>query len=288
MSTLNATRWESLAIPSRSSQPFASSPSSSRIRLSSSPVTSVDRADERARELAAEVGHEVARRAQQAGRRRHDHREGAHHLRHRVRVQRAGAAEGDECEVARVEAALDRDETQRARHVLVDDVEDSLGSLVEVETERVRDLLDRGLGRIDVELHLAAEEPRRQVADDHVRVGHGRLGTTLAVAGRTGLRAGGLGTDAQRAGHLGDVGDRTAAGADRAHVDARHLDRDHLAGQAPAVGTRSALDRRLAVLGERDVGRRPAHVEREDVLVAGAARDVQCARHAARRAREHP
>src|SRR6266446_3360263 len=54
------------------------------------------------------------------------------------------------------------------------------------------------------------------------------------------------------------------AGADRPNVDARHLDRDHLARQSPAVGDlRLPLDRRLTVLGEGDVGRRPAHVEGE-------------------------
>jgi len=42
-------------------------------------------------------------------------------------VQRAGAAEGHQREVAGVEALLDRDQPERAEHVLVDDVDDAGG-----------------------------------------------------------------------------------------------------------------------------------------------------------------
>ena len=66
------------------------------------------------RELVAEAGHQVAQRAQQPGRRRHDHREGAHQLGDRVGVQRARAAEGDQRELARVVAALDADRRRSA------------------------------------------------------------------------------------------------------------------------------------------------------------------------------
>ena len=105
-------------------------------------------------------------RAEQAGRGRHEHRERAHDLRDRVRVERAGAAVGDEREVARVVAALDGDEPQRAGHVLVDDREDPLGGLLDgVEAHRVGDRLHRGARGVDVERHLAAEQPRRQVAE---------------------------------------------------------------------------------------------------------------------------
>ena len=139
--------------------------------------------------------------------------------------------------------------------------------------------LHRGAGGLDVERHLAAEQARRQVAEHDVRVGHGRVGAALAVGRRAGLGAGRLRADAQRAGELRDVGDRAAAGADGVHVDRRHLD--------PEVADRGvADDRRLAVLAQRDVRGRAAHVERQDVLVAGAAGDVERAGDAARRARE--
>ncbi len=202
-------------------------------------------------------------------------------------MHRPGAAEGDEREVARVVAALDGDEPLRPGHVLVDDVEDALGRSMQVEAERVADLLHGRLRRLHVELDLAAEELRRQVPDDDVRVGDRRVGPTLPVAGRARVGARGLRPDAQRPGHLRHVGDRAAARADGADVQARDLHRDHLAGEAEAVrDLRLALDRRLAVLAERDVGRGPAHVEGQHVLVARPAGDVERARHAARGAGE--
>ena len=214
------------------------------------------------------------------GRRRDDHRVAAHQLRDRVGVQRARAAEGDEREVARIVAALHRDEAQRAGHVLVDDREDAVGGLLEREVHGVGDLLHGSARALDVERHLAAQEARRQVADDDVRVGHGRLLAALAVGRRARLGAGRLRADAERAGELRHVRDRAAARADRVHVDARDLD-------AEVADRGLAADRRLAVLAERDVGRRPAHVEREDVRVAGLRGDVQRAGDAAGGPGEH-
>ena len=51
--------------------------------------------------------------------RRDEHGRDVEPLRDRPRVQRPGAAERDQREVARVEAALDRDQPDRVRHVLV-------------------------------------------------------------------------------------------------------------------------------------------------------------------------
>ena len=99
------------------------------------------------------------------GRRRDDHRERAHQLGHGVGVQRAGAAERDERELARVVAALDADHAQRAGHVLVDDPQDAVGGLLEAEAHRVGDRLHGRARRVDVERHLAADQPRRQVAE---------------------------------------------------------------------------------------------------------------------------
>ena len=166
----------SSAIPSPSSHAVARPPSVVEDRRHLGRVGLGEDADVGLRELVAEVGDEVADRAEQAGRRRDDHRERAHDLRHRVRVQRPGAAVGDERELARVVAALDGDEPQRTGHVLVDDREDPLGGLLDRgEAHRVGDRLHGRPRRLDVELHLAAEQPRRQVAEDDVRVGDGRL-----------------------------------------------------------------------------------------------------------------
>ena len=141
-------------------------------------------ADQRLRELVAEVGDEVAERAQQPGRRRHDHREGAHQLGDRVRVQRPRAAEGDERELARVVPALDGDDPQGARHVLVDDLQDALRRLVDRQADGLRHLRDGGARRLRVERHLAADQARRQVADDDVGVRDRRRRAALAVGRR--------------------------------------------------------------------------------------------------------
>ena len=156
----------------------------------------------------------------------------------------------------------------------------SAASSADVEPHRVGDRLHRRARRVHVELHLAAEEPRRQMADDDVRVGHGRVGAALAVRGGAGLGAGGLRADAERLRQLGHVRDRAAARADRVHVDGRDAE--------PEVRDRRlAPDRRLAAERERDVGGRAAHVERQHVLEPRLPRDVERAGDAAGRAGEH-
>ena len=237
--------------------------------------------DVRLGELVAEVGDEIADGAEQAGRRRHEDRERPHQLGDGVCVERPGAAVGDEREVARVVAALDGDEAQRARHVLVHDREDSLrGLLGRREAHRVGDRLHRGARRLDVERHLAAEQLRRQVPEHDVRVGHRRQLAAPAVGGRAGGGARRLRPDAQRLRQLGHVGDRAATRADRVDVDGRDAD-------AEVRDRRLAPDRRLPVLAERDVGGRPSHVEREDVLEAGLGGDEEGAGDTAGRPGEH-
>ena len=117
------------------------------------------------------------------------------------------------------------------------------------------------------------------MAEDDVRVGHRRLGAAAAVRRGTGIRARGLRPDAKRLGQLRHVRDRAAARTDGVDVDRRHLD-------AEVTDRGLAPDRRLAVLTERDVGRRAAHVEGEDVVEPRLAGDVERAGDAARRARE--
>ena len=118
----------------------------------SSRVGVTEHPDVRLGELVAEVRHEVSDRAEQPGRRRHEHGKGTHELGHSVCVQRPGTAVGDEREVARIVAALHRDEPQGTRHVLVHDRKDALGGLLDrVEAHRIGDLLDGGVGRGDVQ-----------------------------------------------------------------------------------------------------------------------------------------
>ena len=66
-------------------------------------------------------------RGEDAGELGHEHLRGAELLGERAGVQGSGAAEGDEREVARVVAALDRDEAQGAQQLGVDHLDDRLG-----------------------------------------------------------------------------------------------------------------------------------------------------------------
>ena len=192
-----------------------------------------------------------------------------------------GAAVGDERELARVVAALDGDEAQRARHVLVDDREDALGRLPRPTARPIASAIVCTAARAASTSSSISPPSRRGGRWPSTTFASVTVGSVaaLAVCGGAGLRAGRLRADAERLRELGHVRDRAAAGADRVHVDRRHLD--------PEVADRGlAADRRLAVLAERDVRRRAAHVEGEDVVEARLARDEERACDAAGRARE--
>ena len=102
----------------------------------------VGAAEQRAHVVAAHVGHREPERAQHAAGARDEQRRDAELLGQRAGVQAAGAAEGDERELARVEAALDGDHAQRPAHLGVGHAHDA----------------ERGLERVEPE--LGAERPR--------------------------------------------------------------------------------------------------------------------------------
>ena len=102
------------------------------------------------------------------------------------RVQRPGAAEGEEREVARVVAALERDHLDRARHVLVRDLDDRRRRARAASRPRrsaCSSIARRR--RAVVEAHPPGEEVLGvEAAEQQVRVGDGRLGAAAAVADR--------------------------------------------------------------------------------------------------------
>ena len=220
------------------------------------------------REVVADVDEQAAERGGDARVRRHDHGRDHQLLGERRAVQRAGAAEHDERELARVVALADRDQPDGVGHVGVRDLDHRARRVDRVEPERLGDLVaDRRLGGVAVELHAAADQLRPEPAEQQVGVGVRRLLAAAAVAGRPGLGARGLRAVAQRAG-LVDPGQRAAAGADREHLDAREADRI-------AVLDRPLLGHlRLALVDERDVGAGAAHVEPDRVVVAAQRGDV--------------
>ena len=88
--------------------------------------------------LVAEPRSRVTVGAKHARAGRHDHRPASEQRSQRVGVQRAGAAESHQREAARIVALLDRDQAQRAEHVLVDDVDYSRRRLHQSDPERGR------------------------------------------------------------------------------------------------------------------------------------------------------
>ena len=110
------------------------------------------RDDERAHRVAPLVAEREPERREDARRLGDEHRPDLELLRQRAGVQRAGAAERDEREVARVEAALDRDDPQRREHLGVDDRDHVL--------RRRADRRERPLGGVAVELEAARRAGR--------------------------------------------------------------------------------------------------------------------------------
>ena len=120
---------------------------------------------------------------------------GDDHLRHPEqtgdgrRVERPRAAEGEEREPARVVAPLERHHLDRARHVLVRDLDDRGGELERVEAHGLaeRGRAPRSADR--VELHPPGEEVLRvEPAEQEVRVGDRDLRAAAPVTDRAWLR----------------------------------------------------------------------------------------------------
>jgi hypothetical protein len=132
-----------------------------------------------ARQRAAELGLEVCREqpvgAEDAGRRR-DHDAGnAQQFGECRTVQRPRAAEGHQRELARIVAALDRDDTHRADHVVVDNGEDAPRRILQRQAERPGDAVAHcGFCRIGVKRHAPAEQFCRKVAKHDMGVRHRR------------------------------------------------------------------------------------------------------------------
>ncbi len=225
-------------------------------------------------------------RGQQAERRgvarvrRHEHLADAEDLGDAGGVERAGASEGDEREVARIDALLDRDHAERVHHVVVGELHDGVGGLLDRPPERLGHLLERGARAAHVEHDVAAGEVLRvEPSEQQVRVGQRRPLSAHRVARGAGARAGALGADAQQSARV-DPRDRSAAGADRADVDHRGADRD---AELELEALRSL---ELPVVHQRDVARRAADVDRHDLLDARERREVGTAEHAAHRPRD--
>ena len=137
------------------------------------------------RKIVADVGDRAAHRAEHAGIGRHEHRADADLADQRGAVQRSGAAEGDQGEIARIEALLDRDQPDAPGHALVDDGEDRLGGRprrpgrAARRARRPRGARPRGRARSRSPCRRSGCR-RSMRPSTTIRVGDGRLGAAAA------------------------------------------------------------------------------------------------------------
>ncbi|MNE04278.1 hypothetical protein D3C80_968020 [compost metagenome] len=180
----------------------------------------------------------------------------AHHV-HAGRT--AGADQG---EVARVVAAFDGHAADAVDHVQVDQGGDAEGGTLDADAQRVGDPAADGVQRrLAIEADAAAEQRTvGQVAQGQVGVGHGRLGSALAVAHRPGLGSGAARADLEHA-ELVEVGDGAAPRAEGFHLD--HWHADALAEEVHVLAEVGA-----AGVGQGDVEGGAAHVHGNDVIDA--------------------
>ena len=144
--------------------------------FTSAGVTSLSGVSLRLDVVVLDVRHQQADGGKHAGIERHDHARHAEVAGDAAGMQRSGAAEGEQHEVAQVVAAHGGDRLDRLLHLHVDDADDAFGRLGDVQAERPGDLgLDRGARLGGIEPHAAAEEiVFAEIAEHEVAVGDGR------------------------------------------------------------------------------------------------------------------
>jgi hypothetical protein len=104
-------------------------------------IGAIERHVEGVDEVLAQVGNETAQRIGEARPRRHQHLGNAELARQRHRVQRSGAAEGKQREIARIEAARQRHRTDGAGHMRVAEPDDGRRRRIDVDAERLGELV---------------------------------------------------------------------------------------------------------------------------------------------------
>ena len=194
--------------------------------------------------------------------RRHDDLGNIEHGGDLGRVERPGAAQGDQRETARIEAPLDGLRPDGVGHVAVEDGHHALGRLQFAKADLFGEAADSAPGGVDVERHLAAQEIGQvEPAQHQVGVGHGRLCAPEAVGRRPGTGAGALRPHPVGAAAV-DMGDAAAAGADGGDVQHRH---EHRVAADPGVPRGCFAD--PAVDHGADIGAGAADVERDQPRV---------------------
>ena len=207
-------------------------------------------------------------------------------------MHRPATAERHQAKTARVAAALAGDGAERPAHGGVGKHMHAEGRVLQAEAERPGDLIVKRRHRLVIgERQVAADqEPRVQVPQRQVGVGHRRRGAALVIADRSRHRAGTIRPDRERAAGV-DPDQAAAAGADLGDVDRRHPDVIAAAGEQASGEVDAAADVEGADpveppgLDHRRLGRRAAHVEGQQVGTAEPRRDLRRADHPGSRPR---
>ena len=181
-------------------------------------------------------------------------------------------------ELARVVALFDRNDSDCPYHGLIENGQDAFCGFFDRDAKRLGDLcLDRGARQIRADRHAPVEQSLGvETAKQHVCVGDSRLLAAACIANRSWIGACATWSDLKEAAIV-DPRDAAATGANRVHVDHRKADR--IAGNLPL-----ARDQGHRLLDQADIRRGAAHVEGDQVAVAGAAAEVDRANDARGRA----
>ena len=227
------------------------------------------------------VGQAHAVGRQHACERMDEHAAHAQGIRHQAGMLAACAAEALKGVARDVVAACHRDFLDGIGHLLHGDIDKALGHHFGTAPGLACQFVELGLHRFIAELLVGArpehlrEIARLDLADHHIRVGHGQRAAT-PVARRSGIGARALRADAKA---------RTVEFEDGAAARGNGVDAHHRRAHANARHLRLELAFELACV-VRHVGRSAPHVETDHPVVAAELRRPCHADDAARRSRE--
>ena len=172
--------------------------------------------------------------------------------------------------VARIIAAFNRNPADCVDHVVVHDGEHPESRLFDGQVQRLCQTRRNGFAcGLHVQRQASAHQAIGvQIAQDKVRVGRRGFFATLVIAGRAGFRTCRLRTHLQQT-HRVDPADRAATCAKCFDLD--HRNADAVSQEVDVLGHVGP-----PVTGQRDVKRRAAHIDGDDVLQIPRLANIKC------------
>ena len=176
----------------------------------------------------------------------------------RTAMQRPRPAKRNQGKVARIVPPLDRNHPDGAHHVVVGNRQNSPRRRLRPDGQRHSNpgqhCRPRGIG---VQRHLPIKQPRRQMPQHDMRIGHRRRDAAVAIGRRPRPGTGALRSDGQ--GALGHLRYRSAPRANRDHVH-------HRQRQGPFAHMADLCQADLAILDQADIRTRPTDVDGDDIV----------------------